>query len=45
MFQFLHDKIKAIIFVILMFFMLMFVAQQLKYSQIYSRNLGTKCHG
>ena len=42
MFQFLHVKIVAIIFVkdflCQMFFMLIFVAQQLAYSQICSRN-------
>ena len=43
--QFLYVKIKAIIFVILMFFMLMFVTQQLIYSYICSRNSSTKCKG
>lgn len=39
--QFLHIQIIAIIFVILMFFMLVFVAQQLTYLQIYYRTSST----
>ena len=38
--RFLYIKTVAIIFVMLMFFMSVFVAQQLIYSQIYS----IKCH-